>query len=191
MPNWCTNDIVITGKGINDIKNILESSDKKGTFFITLIGPKPDDVENHSEYLGTKWDIPLVELVEEWDLQDDMISFHCGTAWSPPIQGLSRVCKKYNVECHIKYHEAANNFAGQALISNDGNVDDEEYPYLEGLYILDQEEFWYQVEDHMFFYIEEYETLDKIKSEMFHFLDEDELSELDDIYEDELLMGEL
>jgi hypothetical protein len=190
MPNWCTNDIVITGEGVKTIKDILESCDKRGSFFISLLGQKPDDIETYKEYLGSKWDIPLAELNEEWDLQDDMISFHCGTAWSPPIQGLSRVCQKYNVECHIKYSEGGNDFAGQSNITNDGNVDDEEYPYLEGLYKLDNEEFWYQVDDNMEFYIEEHETLDKIKSNLFHFLNDSDRTELDTIYEDTMkLMG--
>lgn len=141
-------------------------------------------MESYREFLGTKWDIPINELIEEWDLQDDMISFLCNTAWSPPIQGLSHVCKKYNVECNIKYSEPGCNFAGYSNIDDDGNVDDNEFPFLLGIYKSDQEEFWYQVDDNMEFYLEEHGTIDKVKSEVFHFLSDEELKEVDIIYND-------
>jgi hypothetical protein len=69
------------------------------------------------------------------------------TAWSPPIEFLTNLVKQYDgIEAYIFYSEGGIGFSGETKIYRDEDghiiVDDSEYPYLEGIYILDKELFW-------------------------------------------------
>jgi len=155
MPNWCNNIIVITGdKG--KIKTILEKLgtipvSSKNVLFETLIGKDPDFdklgwYESNLKNFGTKWDVNPDDSNIEFS--DDMITMTPDTAWSPPVQFCITLAKEYGVQVEIQFFEPLCDFAGRSVINEDGEiVEEEDYDYDEGMYILDSEGFWACRED--------------------------------------------
>jgi len=150
MPNWCTNKIVIIGD-ISKIKEILEKIgtipvDTKHVLFETLIGKDPDFEksgwhESNLKCFGTKWDVAPEDSNIEFN--DNRITMSPSTAWSPPVPFCITLAKEYGVQVEITYSEPGNDFAGRNLINKWGDViEEEDYDYNEGMYILDTDEFW-------------------------------------------------
>jgi hypothetical protein len=76
------------------------------------------------------------------------------TAWSPPIPFLENLVKQYKgIEAYIFYSEPGIGFSGETKIYRGEDdhvfVDDEEYPYLEGIYKIDKEMFWSEVDSYI------------------------------------------
>jgi hypothetical protein len=164
MPNWCNNSIEIGGdkKIISALKKSIEGCKDSGVdVFKTLIGIPDymtgdeydkDWYDTNIGWFGTKWDISYSE--HSFNYEDELISFHCETAWSPPIEFLTNLVKQYDgIKAYIFYSEPGVSFSGQTNIYRDEDgrvcVDDEEYPYLEGLYKLDTDGFWSEVESYV------------------------------------------
>jgi hypothetical protein len=161
MPNWCNNTIEISGSEEN-MKPIYEFLSKhedkehhQDNVMQTLI-PHDEEylrIQESGEFLlnpqtvfyGTKWDFSLAEAYVN-DCTPTYIHLGPQTAWSPPIEFCSKLAKKYGVEVKIMYSEPGCDFSGYADIDTEGNVDDHEYPYLEGIYHhFDEEEFWNEI----------------------------------------------
>ena len=165
MPNWCSNTITINGdkKQISIIKHALESN-KTNNVFETLVGREPKYTDEQYEngawydsnvsYWGTKWDVSYDDCQIIYDEQS--ITLSPDTAWSPPIEFCNNLVKMYKVSVHIFYSEPGIGFCGETNIYLDEEgvliTDDSEYGYLEGLYILDKELFWSEVD----YYIDSY-----------------------------------
>ena len=99
MPNWCENEVTITGDTEEQIKEFKEYvSAGEGEFSFEAIVPMPENVKdtthNHLgpnsgpnwydwsiENWGTKWDADDVEVVDE---DEESITYSFDTAWSPP-----------------------------------------------------------------------------------------------------------
>lgn len=158
MPNWCSNHIVITGSktAISKIKKDIESieNSQDATLFQTLVGIDPSTTQDEYDkggwynsnvnYWGTKWDVSVDESNLIFD--DQTIHMSPDTAWSPPVGFCTALAKKYKVEVSITYQEPGCDFCGRTLIEKNGDADDECYSFREGLYYLDKESFWYEVE---------------------------------------------
>jgi hypothetical protein len=165
MPNWCSNTITITGdkKIISGMTRLIESIKKtegeEPGVFRTLIGREPgmtQDRYNNSgwydsnvSYWGTKWDVSYDDCCFTFD--EESISLHPETAWSPPIEFCKSMVKEYkSIKIHIFYSEGGNDFCGQCdiYLDEEGIVccDEEDYGYSEGLYRLDIDGFWGEVE---------------------------------------------
>jgi hypothetical protein len=187
MPNWCSNDVVITGD-ITSIKEKLEDvNNKDDNFFNVLLDGIPGDLDSNRELLGTKWDVPIHQIFDNMEVSDE-ISLNFQTAWAPPINGLAEVAKKYNISIEIFYTEPGCDYSGKCFIDPDGEYSDDSKSFLEGLHEYDNEGFWYHIEDNMDFYIEEYETLDVIMDTYFKFLtDEDDINGIKEIFEETII----
>jgi len=165
MPNWCSNTITITGdkKIISGMTRLIESIKKtegeEPGVFVTLLGREPgmtQDRYNNSgwydsnvSYWGTKWDVSYDDCCFTFD--EESISLHPETAWSPPIEFCKSMVKEYkSIKIHIFYSEGGNDFCGQCdiYLDEEGIVccDEEDYGYSEGLYRLDIDGFWGEVE---------------------------------------------
>ena len=176
MPNWCNNTITITGdkKIISGITRLIESIKKsegaEPGVFATLVGREPgmtqeryDNVgwyDSNIGYWGTKWDVSYDECY--FDFSDEQISLQPNTAWSPPIEFCKTMVKEYKkIKIHILYDECGNDFCGQAdiYLDEEGIVccEEEDYGYAEGLYHLDEEMFWNEVESMIDLYLDEEE----------------------------------
>ncbi len=188
MPNWCNNDIRIYGNEgtIRALANVIKSS-SQGKLFQTLIG-LPDNMsksdyeekwyDTNLNWFGTKWDVDIDAHC--FDFCEDEISFFCDTAWSPPIQFLENLCRMYKLNAHIIYSEGGVGFAGETnLIWEDGelSVEDNEYEYNKGLYLLSNEEFWSNMESNIEYAVEEMEV-DEFLEEYRAYVSEKDIQEL-------------
>ena len=158
MPNWCWNNIEITGepeklKNLKMTLNIIQKDDNlSDKLFESLIGIAPnitqEELENGGWYehnisnFGTKWDIDCsgVEIGEEY------VQINTETAWSPPIMACINIAKKYGVEISMYYEEPGCDFCGKTTIDSDGVHSEEDYPYQEGVYYFEGFNDWFERE---------------------------------------------
>ena len=197
MPNWCTNYIVISGdeNKISLLKNILEDVPKtigeETVVFKTLIGKEPtittEDYEkggwfdSNINWFGTKWDVSYNDC--QFEFNDDHIIMMPQTAWSPPVRFVSNLCKMYGVTAVMNYDERGCDFCGRATIDINGEVDDEEYKYNEGMYHFDNEYFWESiVESDMEYALDEDKTKDQFLLD-YPYVNEYDLKELGEMYD--------
>ena len=198
MPNWCSNTITITGdkKIISGITRLIESIKKtegeEPGVFATLVGREPgmtqeryDNIgwyDSNVGYWGTKWDVSYDEC--DFDFSDEQIRLHPNTAWSPPIGFCQMMVKEYKkIKIHILYDECGNDFCGQAdiYLDEEGIVccEEEDYGYAEGLYHLDKEMFWGEVESMIESYIDEEDgSAEEFVTEHYAYVSEEDKKEI-------------
>ena len=193
MPNWCNNNISIYGDEgtIGTLTSVLKGLKSNDYVFQSLIGIpshmseadyKDKWYDTNIEWFGTKWDISADEHAFTFGKEE--ISFFCETAWSPPIQFLENLCKMYKINAYIFYSEGGIGFAGQTdFIWTDGELDinDQEYGYLEGLYILSEDEFWSEVDYQADCILDEDQSLEDFLG-IFPFVSEEHKEKLTTIY---------
>jgi hypothetical protein len=190
MPNWCNNDIRIYGdeKTIKAITNVIKSLGTEDRLFQSLIG-LPDNMsksdyevnwyDTNLNWFGTKWDVDV--NTDCFDFCEDEISFFCETAWSPPIQFLENLCKMYKLNAYLFYSEGGVGFSGETkLIWEDGelSVEDNEYEYNKGLYLLSNEEFWSNMESNIEYAVEEEMEVDDFLEEYRAYVSEKDIQDL-------------
>lgn len=198
MPNWCNNNITISGDEgtIRTLTAVLKSlktddEEQSSDVFKALIGLpqhmsdgdyKEKWYDTNIEWFGTKWDISYEEGA--FTFTKDEISFCCETAWSPPIPFLQHLCEMYKVNANLFYSEGGVGFSGQTEFTwNDGELDvyDDECVYLEGLYKYSKEEFWSEVEYRADCILDEELSLEDFLGE-YDFVTDEEKEKLTTIY---------
>ena len=198
MPNWCSNYITITGdkKSIQLLTRVLEDIPQEkrsdSIIFETLIGREPEmsDTEYKSGgwydanigWFGTKWDVSYNEC--QFQFSEDSIIMMPETAWSPPIGFGVRLHEKYGVNVELQYEESGCDFCGRTTIETQ-NVVEEDFNFLEGKYILDNEAFWYEVDSDIEYAMEEDTSVDEFLRR-FDFVSEEDLEEIRGMYENSL-----
>ena len=85
MPNWCANELTITGPedDIKKFKELVSTSDSDFSFDAVI--PMPDgewDYDWCNSNWGVKWDLPNDMYLD--DGNDDMLMYSFDTAWGPP-----------------------------------------------------------------------------------------------------------
>jgi hypothetical protein len=191
MPNWCENEITITGD-VSEIVKALDSIENKEerNVFKTLIG-LPDGI-SQEEYekdwyninldrFGTKWDISY----EDCDPQefDDELVLTPNTAWSPPIEFCVNLAKKYGVEVEMYYFESAMDFCGKTYILPDGTYIEDDYKYMEGQYRFESDYFWLDIIDNIENSIYEGKSLEQFMVD-YPYLSEEDKQEVIEIFKD-------
>ena len=96
-------------------------------------------------FYGCKWDFDL-RSANVLDCVDELVSLSPVTPWSPPREFCQRLSKKYGVNVYIFYSEGGNDFSGTDEYDNGEHTNEEQYDYLEGLYRLDNECFWSEID---------------------------------------------
>ena len=139
MPNWCDNQITITGDKsvIDKIEKIVREEEKSDIGFLQFLHPMPKELEDttadgskdkemlakhgHSDWYSwrtdnwcTKWEVNEFYGV---DRHDDTISFAFSSAWSPPTGAYTHFItsmaeKNLDVSLKAYYHEGGCDFAG-------------------------------------------------------------------------------
>ena len=192
MPNWCNNNITISGDEgtIRTLTAVLKSlktddEEQSSDVFKSLIGLpqhmsdgdyKEKWYDTNIEWFGTKWDISYSE--DMFNFSKDEISFSCETAWSPPIPFLQHLCEMYKVNANLFYSEGGVGFAGESTFNwVDGELEvyDDECGFLEGMYKFSKEEFWAEVEYRSDCILDEEQTLEDFLSEFDFVTDEDKV----------------
>ena len=153
MANNCYNNITITGESeqIEKIRYLMEST--RGTddgIFITLVG-LPEGMtpteykekwwETNVNYWGCRWNIKVDDL-DLFECDNESIELVFDSDNAPPIPFCSKLADIFNVKVVNYYSEGGMGFTGEATCLPGGQVEDAEYNYLEGMYILRPNEFW-------------------------------------------------
>lgn len=132
MPNDCFNTLNVRGSSNNlkKMKRLLFNRNNEFTFQITR--PIPTELENMLSPAqkidglpdwycwcianwGTKWDADY----ESHQITNKQISISFCTAWTPPIQWLKYVCKKYpKLYYELSFHEVGQMFGGLSVGEN-------------------------------------------------------------------------
>lgn len=187
MPNWCNNDVTIFGnpdkiKLINEkLESIKNNEDKVHGIFRVLLGTDITEEEyktgwyNHNiNRYGCKWDVSYdADLCIS--ITEDTITMTFQTAWSPCVPFCTTLSEMYGVKVTCTYSEPGVDFAGKTVSKNGEIIEQEQYPYKEGLYHLDNEGFWENLEYDIQYELEENpdKTVDELFSE-YEFLEEDD-----------------
>jgi len=163
MPNWCDNQVSITGPNsvINKIEKIVnEEKDTEG--LLQFMYPMPAELKDttadgsdnkemikkygYSDWYswatdnwGTKWDINEFYGVDRQKINNDesTISFAFQSAWAPPTGAYQEFVDKHPVSLEAKYHEGGCDFMG---IWDNG--DDRCYTISEAAPEGSKDEFW-------------------------------------------------
>ena len=204
MPNWCSNSITITGdkKIISGMTRLIESIKKtegeEPGVFVTLLGREPGMTQeryNNSGwydsnvgYWGTKWDVSYDEC--DFDFTDEQIRLHPNTAWSPPIEFCKSMVKEYkSIKIHIFYSEGGNDFCGQCdiYLDEEGIVccEEEDYGYSEGLYNLDIDGFWGEVESMVDSYCCEEGSAEEFVEDHYPYVSEEHKKEIIEMFNEQ------
>jgi hypothetical protein len=141
MPNWCNNQINISGEGVTAIKEILEAGKLAEGQTESEYNEKWYET-NHDRW-GCKWDVEID--LNDFFLEDDHIIMTIQTAWSPCNAFLKRLHEKYGVDIENDYNESGSYFAGRYTIDGNGEKD-ECYDYL---YHFDYDSFIFEIEQLM------------------------------------------
>ena len=151
MPNWCNNSITVKGdvESINKFEKFLD--EKNGKEWFDFILPCPEELKNteasfhkpsneelvkkygHSDWYswslekwGCKWNCDA----QDWERDDDTITFWFDSPWGPPITLYEEMEEQgFNVEAY--YHEEGMAFVGK-FTTEYGN-DNFEYSDLDSL----------------------------------------------------------
>lgn len=96
MPNWCMNDLRVSGTEAEVLK-FIEDNKTDGEFCFKTLVPEPENNEDWYNWRvinwGTKWDID--GNVDVQKVADDCFRLYFTTAWEPPIAWLKSVIKNY------------------------------------------------------------------------------------------------
>ena len=198
MPNWCYNNLTITGdeKNLKRIKFRLEDIEKKDIsspgVFMALVG-RDQSIElneyQHGEwydaninYWGCKWDVSYDESGVEYS--DDSITMSFNSAYSPPIPFIQHLGRLFNVQCELYYEEPSCDFCGKSYFNNEDGLTEEDYTYNEGRFVFDKDNFFDSIDGDIEYLIESDEdvTFESVK-EMFSFITGDkDLKRLEEIF---------
>jgi len=188
MPNWCNNNISISGP-VETIRQLWEDANQEDGGLLSAMVPSPkelndttspsaDSDERRAELVekygndnwydwnvsnwGTKWDVST-EGLEFTDNGDGtaMIEGWFDSAWAPPIGAYEKFCDDMdNCDLEASYHEGGMDFGG---FWSSENGDE----YMDGLY-------------------EEYKLPEDQQSDLFKRIDEEyNLSESYDMWDEE------
>jgi hypothetical protein len=198
MPNWCNNNITISGdegtiRTLTAVLKSIKTSDEEqsNNVFQSLIGLpqhmsdgdyKEKWYDTNIEWFGTKWDISYSE--DMFNFSKNEISFSCETAWSPPIPFLQNLCEMYKVNANLFYSEGGVGFSGETTFNwVDGELEvyDDECGFLEGIYKYSRDEFWSEVEYRADSILDEDQSLEDFLGE-FEFVSDEDKEELTRLY---------
>ena len=142
MPNWCNNNVEISGpkKVIDQIEKIVdEKKNKEGQGLLDWMVPMPKELREtqadgterkdfikkygHSDWYGwanenwgTKWDISseFYSVDRQYHNRVSTIRFGFDSAWAPPLTAFADWLDK-NEDCSLKcwYYEPGCDFAGE------------------------------------------------------------------------------
>ena len=124
MPNWCANNLTITGAEERLRQFLTENIIQEGletTLDFNFVAPLPEDQkENWYEWRiqnwGTKWkgDVYFVEHA-----QPNALTINFNSAWSPPEPWIEKASRHYpNLHFYLLYEEPGMNFAGYFQAEN-------------------------------------------------------------------------
>lgn len=146
MPNWCSNELIVTGpvkdveKFVDDVK--YENGDYKVLLSFNKLVPEPEELKHVDPRLLSdgSHDWRIKNWGTKWDLSDGDVNFSSHgfneldhlqanyafmTAWSPCTYWLKQVALMYpTLEFDLEYAEDGMYFQGRLIISK-GEITEE------------------------------------------------------------------
>jgi len=189
MAESCYNIIEITGnKDCLEVikKKFLTLEEEKSTSIMESLiglGDIPDDYYNQGWYhyninrFGTKCDFSWSDCIINFS--SESIKVEVETAYHPPIEFLSELCRMYNVEATIDYDEPVSDMGGRAVFETTGDYYDDRLSYLESKYINSKDDFWDIVETMI--ELNQYDDFEEL-AEKCEFLSENENEKLEELW---------
>ena len=141
MPNWCENQISITGPNsvMDKIEKIINADDShENTGLLNFFHPMPKELEGttspssasdkpqpkvdgfdnwydwRNANWGTKWEVCEFYGVDRHYINDDesQITVGFSSAWGPPLEAYQRFLDKHPVVLEARYYEPGCDFMG-------------------------------------------------------------------------------
>ena len=91
-------------------------------------GSFPTKFDVYDKY-GSKWFEAHFEIATGHTGDEAGIIISGDSAWSPVLPFFSKLCKKYKLTCEGNYEESGMDFAGEFVIDEDGNIEDDQMTY--------------------------------------------------------------
>lgn len=117
MPNWCNNQIIITGQQ-DELNNLLnQAKNEEQVFALKKIVPLDvQNIDTQSAAWGTKWDLSMPEIQI---ISPNQIQLNCETAWGPPDKAFETISQKYpNLHFKMFFWESGADFMGEYILKN-------------------------------------------------------------------------
>lgn len=132
MPDWCDNSLIVSSNDKETLKKFFEENvvPDEGNLEFSCLSfnksvPKPEGNYGNRwciENWGTKWEADS----SVYEMDEETLLFNFLTAWSPPIQWLEAVSKKYpDLHFELRFAEKGCGFSGYALYDN-GDLQEEQ-----------------------------------------------------------------
>lgn len=149
MANLCDNHVHIhctNTKTKHIIENIFQQYEDCILFknFGALVEGNPINKPKHDNYGTRYWDFTI-----DADASRDTIYIYGVSAWSPPLQLLIELSKRFDIEITGEYSESGMDFGGNYSISKGDYNYHNEYTYLEYLLHNDHEYAWTSIMDNI------------------------------------------
>lgn len=137
MPNWCENELRVTGnkENIDALLKLIESDDL--SFDFEKVIPHPEEIKPNSEegYFfrvnnwGTKWRLEEDSIIIDRESdQETCIGFD--TAWAPCLPIVTKLAELFPaLKFKYTYGESDLDFSGFATFENGGLIDSGEGEY--------------------------------------------------------------
>lgn len=149
MPNWCENELIVTGnkENINALIDLIESDDL--SFDFEKVIPHPEGIKQNSEegYFfrvnnwGTKWRLEEDSISIDRE-SDEEISMSFDTAWAPCLPIVTKLAELFPaLKIKYTYGESGMDFSGFANYQNGELIDSGNGEY--DVYTKD----WYEEDD--------------------------------------------
>jgi len=128
MPNWCYNEMTITGKPKDIHKLIKQVKDDESVFSFEKVIPMPkSEKDNWYKWRvanwGTKWNADIqYETFDQWENGEVFIEFN--TAWDTPMPIIKKLSEQNpKLTFSFRVHEESNAF-WQTYTMRNGNSKD-------------------------------------------------------------------
>ena len=145
MPNWCTNNVTLSGERVPELLKdlqaplrlikqepgnweIVESADGEeqkpySYFFYRLKHVLPNEwvpgYMSNIEHIGSKWGVCDPTVTPE---EDNHVHIHFSSAWGPCVRGFLRIAKHYKLDMEYDYEECGNDISGDIGYSAENNI---------------------------------------------------------------------
>lgn len=127
MPNWCNNNLTITGTPdrlrqfvAENVKGEIENSIAEITLDFNFVAPLPEDQkENWYDWRCQNWGTKWTGDVYHVDMDTDTLTINFNTAWSPPEAWIEQASRHYpDLHFYMLYEEPGFNYAGYFQAEN-------------------------------------------------------------------------
>jgi hypothetical protein len=145
MPNWCSNNLEVTGpvEKVRALWDAAQKDEEVGGGLLQALRPMPADLKDTtSPSEGPNWyDWRVTNWGTKWEVSNEGLEFseignglaqiigHFESAWAPPTRAFAQYgYENEDVKVILSYYEPGMQFVGRFCVEQ-GEEDDEYYEY--------------------------------------------------------------